>query len=115
MAPALIYLAKRFFYRIVEFLRHWYVKSPRYYLNFSLNQFEKLDRFFALKITLKNLFQPLYKDYSLVGYLLGFIFRASRIFASSIVYLLIFLVLLLLYLAWLLFPVFVVVKALGIS
>ena len=112
---AFIYLAKRFFYRIVEFLRHWYVKSLRYYSNFSLNQFERLDRFFALKITLKNLFQPLYKDYSPIGYILGFGFRVSRVFAASVVYLLILLILVFLYLVWVFFPIFAVVKALGVS
>lgn len=107
---ALGYLAYRFVYRIGEFLRHWYVKSMRIYGNFVINRLEHLDYFFAWKITLKNLFQPLYKDYSLIGYILGFIFRALRLTIASFVYLIIFAAAILIYIIWLLTPVFLIVK-----
>ena len=101
---ALTYLGQRFIYRIAEFLRHWYIKSMKTYGNFMINRLENLDYYFAWKITLKNLFQPLYKDYSFIGYILGFIFRALRLLTASLVYLVIFAVAVLIYLIWLLIP-----------
>lgn len=105
-APA--YLAIRFFYRIFEFVRHWYVKSVRIYWNFVLNTLQNLDYFFAWRITVKHLFEPLYKDYSVIGYILGFIFRSLRVAIGSVVYLFVFAIAIGLYLAWLLIPPFLI-------
>lgn len=109
-APA--YLIKRFLFRIKEFLRHWYVKSGKIYWNFIINQFEKIDYKLAWKITIKNIFKPLYKDYSVMGYILGFIFRSLRVVFSSIVYVIYFVFALGLYILWLLMPAVVIYGAL---
>ena len=111
---ALVYLGERFFWRIADFLRHWYVGSLKAYLNYVLERMENLDKFFAWKITLKNLFSPLYKDYTPVGYLLGFVLRAVRLVVASGVYLLIFIAAFFLYLVWLLIPPVLVAVFLGI-
>ena len=37
-------------------------------------------------MTLQNLFQPLYKDYSMIGYVLGFLFRIARLAIATVVY-----------------------------
>jgi hypothetical protein len=112
MTIAIFYLAQRFIYRIFEFLRHWYVKSVRIYLNYVINLLEKIDYYFAWEITLKNLFRPLYKDYSVIGYALGFFFRIFRLLVSSLIYLLIFGVIIAIYLAWVVFPILLVGLAL---
>lgn len=104
------YLIQRFFYRFSEFFRHWYGKSPRIYSNFVLNKLEEIDRHVAWKITLKNLFTPLYKDYSILGYIMGFLFRSARVFFFGIFYLIIFVVAIALYLIWLLIPPFIILK-----
>lgn len=105
MAQALFYLIERFFYRIFDFLRHWYVKSFFIYYHQVITFLEKLDAIFALKITFRHLFQPLYKDYTLVGYFLGFIFRACRVITASLVYLFILIIAVILYLIWIFLPV----------
>lgn len=110
MVLALGYLAQRFFYRIAEFFRHWYVKSVKIYSNFVLNQLERIDYYFAWKITLKNLFQPLYKDYSVIGYILGFVFRSMRFLVATFVYGAVFAVAAAFYILWLLLPIFLVYK-----
>ncbi len=110
MESASAYLFRRFFYRIIEFLRHWYVESVRIYFNFVLNQLQAIDYSFAWKITLKNLFKPLYKDYSVIGYVLGFIFRVLRLFVSTIIYGFIFVFAAAVYVAWLALPVFLIFK-----
>lgn len=110
MVLALFYLIERFFYRLLDFFRHWYVKSFFIYYHQVITFFEKLDRTFALKITLRHLFQPLYKDYTLIGYFLGFIFRAFRIVAVSLIYLFLIILAALLYLLWILLPLYALIK-----
>lgn len=83
---SLIYILTRLGKRILDFFRHWYVDGFLKASDLSLGVLERLDRIFALRITFKNLFQPLYQDYSLIGYLLGFIFRTARILAALAIY-----------------------------
>ena len=68
----LLYLLRRFFHKIAEFFRHWYIDATKSYFSFFIDKLEDLDRYFAWKITFLHLFQPLYKDYSVLGYILGF-------------------------------------------
>ena len=110
---ALTYLVQRFFYRLIEFLRHWYVKSIRIYSNFVLDKLERLDYYLAWKITLKNLFKPLYKDYTFLGFILGFIFRLIRLFIGGFIYGAVFLMAVAFYLVWLLLPVVLIFKVLA--
>lgn len=110
MISAFTYLAYRFIYRIGEFLRHWYIKSMKIYASFVIDKLGDLDYYFAWKITLKNLFQPLYKDYSVIGYVLGFIFRVLRFLTASFVYIIVFVTALLIYIIWLLIPPFLATK-----
>jgi hypothetical protein len=104
MNSAPVYLVERFFYRIRTFLEHWYVVSFRKYSDFVLNLLSQVDYYLAWKITLRYLFQPLYKDYSVLGYILGFIFRSVRLVAAAVVYLILFLIIVGIYLFWLLVP-----------
>ena len=101
---AFVYLGERFLYRIVEFLRHWYIKSGKIYSNFVLDKLSQIDEVFALKITWRHLFEPLFNDYSIIGHVLGFIFRALRLIIASAVYLLVFAFAISGYLIWLLIP-----------
>lgn len=110
MESTVPYLLGRALYRAKEFLRHWYVKSARIYSNFVLERFERMDHVLAWKITAKHLFQPLYKDYSVAGYVLGFLFRFVRLLAASAVYAVAFVLAVALYLAWLALPAFIVYR-----
>ncbi len=108
-----VYLVERFFYRIADFLRHWYVKSARMYSNFVMERFESIDRVLAWKITAKNIFKPLYGDYSLVGYVFGFLFRFVRLFVATVVYICVFIVAVIVYLLWIFLPAFLLYKTLS--
>ncbi len=108
-----LYLIERFFYRILEFLRHWYIKSIRMYSDFIVSRFESMDRVFAWKITAKNIFKPLYGDYSVTGYVFGFLFRVVRLLTTTILYTCIFVIALLLYIIWFLIPPFLLYKTLN--
>ena len=108
----LIYLLNRLLFRIKEFLRHWYIKSFFVYSHFIISQLEKIDRVLAFKITLRHLFQPLYQDRSIIGYILGFIFRSVRLCIGTIVYLFIFIIAVTIYIIWLGIPIFIIYKLL---
>jgi hypothetical protein len=86
------------------------VKSFLLYTDKVNSYFHKLDRTFAWKITFQNLFQPLYKDYTIVGYVLGFTFRLARLFVASLVYGGVFVVALGAYLVWVLLPPYFVIR-----
>lgn len=104
MNSALVYLVERFFWRIWDFLNHWYRQSFRVYGNTLLNFLNRVDYYLAWKITWRYLFQPLYKDYTILGYILGFVFRSGRLVLSSAIYFLIFLFAAALFVFWLIIP-----------
>lgn len=113
MASILVYLGNRFFYRLGEFLRHWYRDGFFFFFHKLIGLLEWLDSYFALKITLRYLFQPLYQNYTFVGYVLGFIFRGTRIAVAGIIYGIVILMGLILYLVWALVPIWILVKILS--
>ncbi|MEK7626690.1 MAG: hypothetical protein AAB399_00795 [Patescibacteria group bacterium] len=107
---ALTYLIQRFFYRIAEFFRHWYVKSFRVYSNFVFDELQKMDRTLAWRVNVRYLFQPLYKDYSIIGYILGFILRFGRLLGTSFIYLVVFAFVIAVYIVWLMIPVALILR-----
>jgi len=107
---ALGYLLHRFGYRIVMFFSRWYVGSLRVIMRSAVNTLESLDRVFALQVTVRNLFQPLYQDHTVVGHLFGFLFRAGRIAIGGSMYLLLIIIAAIAYLLWAMIPVAIVYR-----
>lgn len=99
------YLIYGLFFRVADFFRHWYIKSFRIYASFVLSVLERVDAVFALKITLRHMLEPLYQDRSVIGYILGFIFRFLRVITASCVYALIIACFIIIYIGWLFVPV----------
>ena len=100
MAFAPAYLIQRFAYRIIDFFHHWYVDGSRAIANKFMLTIEAADQSFAVKITLRHFFEPLYKDYSVIGRILGVIFRTGRIIVGGAVYLLISIAFAVFYVIW---------------
>lgn len=111
MNLSVVFLFKRLVFRIFEFLRHWYVRSARIYSDFVITKFERLDRRFAWMVTLKNIFQPLYKDYTIIGYVIGFVFRSMRLLVASIIYVIFFFIAAIVYVVWLAIPPILLLSA----
>jgi tryptophan-rich sensory protein len=103
-----IYLLNRFFYRLYDFFHHWYVDGSRWFGRRAMAAFTKLDRTFAVKVTLEHLFEPLYKDYTVMGRILGAIFRTLRVLVGFVVYAIVAVAILSVYIAWLAIPAYVV-------
>ncbi|OGG42876.1 hypothetical protein A3G50_00590 [Candidatus Jorgensenbacteria bacterium RIFCSPLOWO2_12_FULL_42_11] len=110
MASALVYFGNRFIYRIGEFIRHWYKDGFFFFFRRLVDFLERLDRYFALRVTFHYLFQPLYQNYTFVGYVLGFIFRSIRVGIAGFVYFWVILSWMGLYLLWAFIPLGIIYK-----
>ncbi len=100
------YLLGHLFFHITLFVRHWYVKSWHIYWDAVMNRAEAFDRVLAWRITLHHLFEPLYKDYSFLGYVVGFLFRFLRLVCAFIIYSLFFGCAAIGYCVWLVVPLY---------
>lgn len=108
MNYALVYIFWRLWRDIREFFHHWYVHAFFVMIHGTLGLLERLDRSFALKITLRHFGQPLFQDRTLVGYILGFFFRSFRILSAFIIYFLVIAAATGVYFAWSLVPLYVI-------
>lgn len=104
VAFAPIYLIQRFFFRIGNFFHHWYADASRIFIHRFITFLRSIDQSIALRITLKYLFTPLYKDYTIVGRVVGPIFRLFRVLIGVVVYAVLIVIFTAFYLAWLLIP-----------
>ena len=108
---SLSYLTRRLWYRIAIFFHHWYVDGSYFFARHSLHLFLNLERTIAFRITAAHLFEPLYQDYSIVGQIIGPIFRLVRLIFGGIIYIILGLIALSLYIAWLAIPVILLLQA----
>ena len=107
MNLALVYLPARFLYRLFNFFHHWYVDGSRNLAHAYISRLEKMDRSLALQVTARHFFEPLYGDYSIIGRILGVIFRTGRIGIAGVIYLTISVVFGIIYLIWAGLPVYI--------
>ncbi len=105
------YLIYRFFYRIIQFFHDWYVHGSRNAGHWFISILERLDHIFAVRITLLHFFHPLYGDYTIIGRILGIIFRFLRILIGGIIYILISAIAAACYLIWLSIPLILITYA----
>lgn len=103
---ALVYLANRLFFRLSDFFHHWYIDGSRAIAHGSVSFLERVDRVIAFRITLRYFFQPLYKDFTFIGRILGVIFRSIRLAIGLVLYMFLGVILAGAYLLWILLPPF---------
>ncbi|MDP3901475.1 MAG: hypothetical protein Q8Q37_00655 [bacterium] len=107
---ALVYLINRFFYRLIGFLRHWYVGGFFVVGHRALVILQFLDKQLALKVTFRHWFKPLYQDYTILGYILGLFFRTSRIIIATGLYLIIIVAAAVVYIIWAAAPLYIIYR-----
>lgn len=110
---SLFYIFSVAFKRIKIFLTDWYINSFLAFWDFLLKTLTRLDKTFAVKITIRHWLEPLYQDRTVMGYILGFIFRTLRIALGVITYLIISGFVLFCYLIWAMVPPFLLVKSIA--
>jgi len=108
MELSLVYLVSRFFYRIYRFIYNWYIGSWLWFYHSLMTFYESLDRTWAFNVTLRSLFKPMYQDRSVIGYVLGFVFRFFRLLIGGVIYLFLFLIMFSLYLIWAVMPIYII-------
>ena len=64
---------------IIRFLFFWFVEGPKAYWKRAIDFLLAFEDVWAVGITAKNLFTPLYQDYSIMGRAIGPLFRLGRI------------------------------------
>jgi hypothetical protein len=105
---SVVYLARRFIYRFVDFFHHWYVDGSYAIGRHFMSTLTAADESFAVAITLRHFFEPLYKDYSVIGRILGIVFRSVRVVIGGVCYLILAAVFVLVYLIWLAIPAIII-------
>jgi hypothetical protein len=108
---SLVYLLRRFAYHFLDFFRHWYVGGSRAIGRRFMATLSAADRSFAVVITLRHFFEPLYKDYSVIGRILGIVFRTIRVLIGSVFYLILTIAFAIVYVIWLAIPAVIIFYA----
>lgn len=106
-----MYVLHRFIFRVVDFFHHWYIDGSRFALRGFLDLISNFDRSLAFRVTAKHFMEPLYGDYSVVGRVLGFVFRFFRLAMGGILYVFLAVVFVIIYAAWLLIPLLIILLA----
>jgi hypothetical protein len=76
---------------IVSFLFFWLVEAPRRFWEKAIAMSLVFEKSWATYITFRNLFAPLYQDYSIIGRIIGPFFRLGRIVIGILIHLLLLL------------------------
>lgn len=112
MTSILTYITTRFVHKLVDFFRDWYIGFFFLLSRLASRIFRTLDRGLALRVNLYHFFEPLYQDRTIIGYVLGFIFRSVRLLVGLASYLVLTIVFVLIYAAWCLVPFYLLYKIL---
>ncbi len=111
MSFSVAYLVQRFFLRIFYFFHHWYFDGSRAIGRRFMATLAAADRSFAIRVTVSHFFEPLYKDYSFIGRILGVVFRTFRIAIGLVVYLFLVACFAAAYVVWLAIPLLILYYA----
>jgi|SRR3989344_2275166 len=102
------YIWSRLVFRLRDFFHHWYEHGTQRIAHAFISLLESLDQTFAVAITARHFFEPLYKDYTVIGRIVGVVFRASRILLGLTLYLAVACVFAAIYFAWLALPPYII-------
>jgi hypothetical protein len=105
---SIVYLARRLLYRFLDFFHHWYDDGSRAFGRHFMATLTAADRSLAVAITLRHFWEPLYKDYSIIGRLLGIVFRSARVLIGSVCYFFLALAFAIAYVIWLAIPAIII-------
>lgn len=111
MTDFFAFALNRFVFRISSFIRHWYLGGFKIFSHFFISTLERMDRFFALKISLRHFFDPLYQDATIIGKVLGPFFRFFRIILGGVMYAFLFIFVAIGFLFWAAIPFILVFEA----
>ena len=70
---------------VIRFLFFWFIEGPKAYWKHASSLLFAFEDVWAVGIPAKNLFAPLYQDYSIMGRVIGPFFRLGRILIGATV------------------------------
>jgi len=112
MGFSLAYLIQELFAEVYRFINHYYIGGSKYIFSKVQDFFRDIDYYLALGITVRHFFEPLYGDYSIVGRILGIIFRSIRVIIALVIYVILSIIVFFIYLLWIFFPLIIISKIL---
>ncbi len=108
----LIHVPIKPFSLIKNFFRLWYIEGSDSYWQKSFLLLGSFEQEIAVIPTIYHWLSPLYQDYSIMGRVLGPIFRTGRIIFGITFYFIIIVAIAIGYLVWMGLPIFVLVMIL---
>lgn len=108
--PFFQYLGMRAARALAGFVRNWYEGGAFFFEEHLFSTLTQLDRTLALRVTLRYFFTPLYNDRTVIGYILGVIFRSMRVAMASVVYFVLIALYVVLAFVWFAVPPFIIYK-----
>ena len=102
------YLFRALLFHIFLFFKHWYSDALFVVYGAFLYVVRVLEKRLALRVNLHFLFKPLYQEYNVVGYVIGFLFRGVRIIFAGLVYCVLVVLALAVYVVWAAIPIVLV-------
>jgi len=112
MEFSVTYLLYRGVERFLAFWQHWYFGGSRYAAHRLRSIIYAIDKNFAVRITIRHFFEPLWGDYTIIGRILGPIFRAGRILIGGLTYICVAALWAVLLIFWYFLPPFLLAEAL---
>ena len=97
---------------IKNFFKFWYIEVSNSFWEKSFFILKDFESEIAVMATLYNLFSPLYQDYSIMGRIIGPIFRIFRIIFGLALYVILIVLISICYLIWMVLPPFVLIMIL---
>lgn len=92
-----------------KLIAYWYPDSLAVFMRILRNSIYLLEEDLAVRLMLKLLFVPLFHDSSIVGRLLSFLFRFTRIFLGIFAFVLVAVIIFLLAIYWFTLPVLAII------
>ena len=107
---ALVYIFSSALASLYEFIYHWFIVGFYVWKHWTLNAVERSERIFSFRINLRYFGEPLFQDRTIVGYVLGFVFRTSWLIIGGFFYLFFWPLAFLGYVAWCAMPLYALFK-----
>ncbi len=103
---AIWYFVRSLAFSIVFFLKHWYLDGFFAVVRYVGSLLHALEKNLALKINLYFIFEPLYQERNIYGYVIGFVYRSMKLFFGGLLYAVIVLCGVAAYVLWALIPLY---------
>jgi len=98
----------------VKFPIWWYGKGTYRALMFCVNGFLNAEKSLGLKVWVKNIFKPMFGQTDWQGKIISFFMRVFQIIGRTIALVIYFVLLVIVFIIWLLLPVFIVFQLLSL-